>query len=281
MACSAADPSATHDDGASVAGQASALQAGGKRYRAVHRVSAAPSLRTQAATNAHLTYRGGPVLPNVQVVTVFWNNKVQFQKELDTFYGEITSSAYYDWLTEYNTSTQTIGHGKLLASHVDTGAPTQTALTDADVQNEVGRLIDEKKVPAPNENTLYMVHFPPGVSIDDSCVTFCAYHGSFDHNGARVAYGVMPDQGGSCDGGCGTATQMVDNTTQVSSHELIEATTDPAVGESNLAWYDDSNGEIGDICVGGLGTVKTASGTKTVQTEWSNKHNKCMTTATE
>jgi len=39
----------------------------------------------------------------------------------------------------------------------------------------------------------------------------------------------------------------------VASHELVEATTDPAAGLATtfappLAWYDRAFGEIGDIC---------------------------------
>jgi hypothetical protein len=275
-ACSAAGPA---DDG--TAGSAAAVSTGAARpdHRVVMRKRGVERTapRVHDAISAQLTYRGGPVLANTEVVTIFWNDKVQFQDKLNTFYGEVTKSPYWEWLSEYNTKDQKIGHGKLLASFVDTGAPSATAITDQDVQNEVSRLIDAGSIPTPDGNTLYMVHFPPGLSIDDSCTTWCAYHSSFTKGDKFVAYGVMPDQGGACDGGCGTATKLEDNTTMVSSHELVEATTDADVGNNNLAWYDDTNGEIGDICVGTLGTVTTAAGTLTVQNEWSNAKGACIT----
>src|SRR5690349_11548442 len=68
-------------------------------------------VRKEAAAAAHLTYRGGPVLQNVRVVTVYWQNN-QFASNLNTYYGAVTNSAYYDWLSEYDTTnpTQHIGH---------------------------------------------------------------------------------------------------------------------------------------------------------------------------
>jgi hypothetical protein len=275
-ACSAAGPAASHDE--------SALSAPAAHpYKVMKKHFASPAVAPQrsdtpAPSGAQLTYRGGPVLGNVDVVTVFWDGKVQFQEKLNTFYNEVTQSPYYDWLSEYNTESQKIGHGKLLASFVDKSAPSSQQITDADVQTELTKLIDAGSIPKPSKNTLYMVHFPPGLSIDDSCTTWCAYHSSFMYKNQFAAYGVMPDQGGACDGGCGTAMNLGDNTTMVSSHELVEATTDADVGSNNLAWYDDTNGEIGDICVGNGGTVMTPSGMMTVQREWSNQKNDCITT---
>jgi len=50
---------------------------------------------------------------------------------------------------------------------------------------------------------------------------------------------------------------------------VFEAITDPIPGEG---WYDDANGEIGDICAWQTKRL----GNYTVQLEWSNKANKCM-----
>jgi hypothetical protein len=64
----------------------------------------------------------------------------------------------------------------------------------------------------------------------------------------NVNYGVIPDQGGSCAGGCGANAQRVNHVFSVSSHELIEATTDPAVGLATVfgpttswRWRGDSS----------------------------------------
>jgi hypothetical protein len=111
-----------------------------------------------------------------------------------------------------------------------------------------------------------------------SCVQFCAYHGTFVRNGVNVNYGVVPDIGQSgCNGGCGGST-VTNNTNSVASHELVEATTDPAVGLATvfgppLGWYDQvDNGEIGDICNAQQGTTAGF----VVQKEWSNAAHACV-----
>lgn len=70
----------------------------------------------------------------------------------------------------------------------------------------------------------------------------------------------MPYPG--CDG-CLGGLPTFNALTSTSSHELCEAITDPIPGQG---WYDDANGEIGDICA-----WKTKQlGNDTVQLEWSN-----------
>jgi hypothetical protein len=53
---------------------------------------------------------------------------------------------------------------------------------------------------------------------------------------------VMPYPGCS---GCTGSFSVFDALTSTSSHELCEAITDAVPG---TGWYDDVNGEIGDIC---------------------------------
>ncbi len=235
-----------------------------------------------APAGAHLTYFGGPVISNVKVYSVFWNSSVPNQASLNSFYSTITGSAYLSWLSEYNTSTQTIGLGSLGGSVVDTGAPTGSTITDTQIQAELSRLMAAGQLPANNANNLYMIHFPAGVTIKQgtstSCVQFCAYHGTYVRGGQNAYYGVIPDLSGGCASGCGSNTKL-NNTTSVASHEMIEAITDPAVGLAQnlaapLAWYDNTNGEIGDICNGQQGTVSGF----TIQLEYSNALNACIAT---
>jgi hypothetical protein len=81
-----------------------------------------------------------------------------------------------------------------------------------------------------------------------------------------VFYAVMPYPGCT---GCTGDLAAFDALTSTSSHELCEAITDPIPG---LGWYDDTNGEIGDICA--WQTRKL--GAYTVQLEWSNKASACV-----
>src|SRR5487761_486460 len=96
-----------------------------------------------------------------------------------------------------------------------------------------------------------------------SCSTFCGYHS--DING-QIFYAVMPYP--DCTGCTGSLT-VLDALTSTTSHELCEAITDPVPGQG---WYDDTNGEIGDICA--WQTKKL--GAYTVQLEWSNQAGRCI-----
>jgi hypothetical protein len=75
---------------------------------------------------------------------------------------------------------------------------------------------------------------------------------------------------GDCSGRRALASQITERAlTSTSSHELCEAITDAVPG---TGWYDDANGEIGDICA-----WKTKPlGGYTVQLEWSNKAGQCV-----
>jgi hypothetical protein len=254
-----------------------------------------PGERTpqSAPAGAKLTYYGGPVIPNVKIVMVTWGAKTSITSEaaLEGFYTGVTNSPYMDWLSEYNTSTQSIGRGTFAGAYADASPiPSTATIDDSQIQTELKRLIANGTVPAPDANTLYMFHFPPGKTItqggSSSCSYFCAYHGTAipASGSGYLYYGVLPDQGGGCAGGCGSDPVAFNNLTSVTSHEMIEAVTDAAVGQaasyaSPLAWYDQTNGEIGDICNAQQGTVLGGNGTTyTVQLEFSNSANNCIAT---
>jgi hypothetical protein len=233
-----------------------------------------------APAGALLRNFGGPLLKNISVHPVFWNSSTQFQSNLNAFYNAVTASPLWSMLTQYG-----IGNGSGVAGIVD--SKTTTSVTDSAIHTELNNLFAAGRLPLPNSNNYYPVHFPSGVSITSpdgskSCVVFCAYHGTYVRNGVNVNYGVIPDQGGGCAGGCGNNSQRVNNLDSVTSHELIEATTDPAVGLATvigapLAWYDPTNGEIGDICNGQQGTTVGRDGlTYVIQLEFSNSARNCV-----
>ncbi|NNN06168.1 MAG: hypothetical protein HKL90_09740 [Elusimicrobia bacterium] len=233
-----------------------------------------------------LQYYGGPLLGAVKIQLVFWNPAVAYQDKLPGFYSAITQSPYFDWLSEYNVPGASLGRGSYLGAYTDSVTNPTGKIEDTDVQAELSSLIAKKAVPKPDANTLYMIYFPPGVNIDmsgsGSCQVFCAYHSSFAQGGREINYGVIPDQGGACAGGCGGDPSQFNNETSVSSHEMMEAVTDPAVGlvtgntpQAPLGWYDGTNGEIGDIC----NAEQAKVGAYTVQREWSNARGLCVASA--
>jgi hypothetical protein len=158
------------------------------------------------------------------------------------------------------------------ASNKHAAGSTSTTLQDADVQNLIDANITSL-LPAPDANTLYCVFFPTGVTIqfgtDASCTTFCGYHNSFvDSNGNTIRYAALPFP--DCAGCLGGMTAK-DALTSVTTHEIAEAVTDAAADGSG--WYDQANGEIGDICAW---MTKLDAAGNTVQLLWSNAANNCI-----
>ena len=260
-----------------------------------------------APFGAHLQYFGGKVVSNIQVVQVLWGAGSYAPEvtstgspSLASFYDGVLNSPYVDWLTEYNTASQTIGRGTFAgqAAIVPAAANNGAFITDAQIQAELSAQIQAGTLPAPihdasgGPSTYYAVFFPHGKTISLggalSCQTFCAYHGTIANAGGKgeITYGVHPDfqSGSGCELGCGAAATAFGDLTQVASHELIETITDPEVGLAPfigppLAWYDPAFGEIGDICNNQNGQVVGGDGvTYDVQREFSNAVGDCIVT---
>jgi hypothetical protein len=265
-----------------------------------------------APAGAHLSYFGGPIISNVQVIQVLYgsgsyNSQVagSTSPTMGQFYGDITgsNSGLMSLLQQYNTNIsggtgQVFGFGTFggLFQIVPAAGNNGSTITDTQIQSELLAQINGGHLPAPvndslgNPNTLYMIFFPPGKTISqggsNSCVAggFCAYHGTTSStlNSKHVLYGVMPDMqaGSGCSTGCGSST-VFGNYTSVTSHELTEALTDADVGIATtfaapLAWYDQTNGEIGDICNGQQGNYTANGTTYVIQLEFSNSANNCV-----
>lgn len=226
----------------------------------------------KAATPPMLTYRGGPLIGAVEVFTVFWGSAWSAAPQngmiaqLNAFFDFILTSPLIDQLAEYNAGGITIGHGRRSGT-ITIAAKMPKSVTDTAIQAFLKQQIAAGKLPKTTANTLYFVYLPPGVRVvmggSSSCQSFCGYHNSI---ATTVFYGVMPYPG--CQG-CVGSIALFDALTSTTSHELCEAVTDPIPGQG---WYDDANGEIGDICA--WQTKKL--GAYTVQLEWSNKAGACI-----
>ncbi|KAJ3335679.1 hypothetical protein HDU91_002076 [Kappamyces sp. JEL0680] len=192
-----------------------------------------------APSGAKLKYNGGPVIANVEVFVIYWGgkSKVNFSgSQIEGFYTGVTQSSWFASMYQYSTPSTTIGAGSFTGSYDYSSAATGT-ITDDTIQSTLKSLISSGKIPKPNANTYYAIHFAPGIEITQSdgsasCQVFCAYHGTIagSTSSGYYQYGIMPDQGGSCAGGCGSSSSTFNNLCSVSSHELAEMVTDPGVG---------------------------------------------------
>lgn len=250
-----------------------------------------------ASTAENLKYYGGPVISNVRVITVFWGPNVnsQIQKDIGSFYTAIVNSTHMDWLSQYGTyrpavdgragTNQSIGRGSYAGEFTITPLNPKKVLGDEEIQAELEFQISQNVLPLADSNSLYMIYFPAGVTISiegmKSCEAFCAYHEGFNSQvHGNVYYGVMPDlTSGGCQFGCGSSSSVFDSATAVSSHELIEAVTDPfpTPGDKPAypqAWNTSNGSEIADLCPASA-TVKSSTRSFVISKEWDNSTKSC------
>ncbi len=238
---------------------------------------AGPQDKTPAA---QLTYHGGPLLTNVQVVLVFWgatwtqSAQSPLIHQLNQFFDFILTSAYINLLAEYSAPGQAVGHGSRIGTFTIADSEPGGGMgrvTDAEIQQSLKNWIANGTISPTSNNTLYFVYLAPNIISFDgfgfqSCADIdgiCGYHNQIDKS---IFYAVVPFV--TC-AGCSFG-QMIDTFTKISSHLLCEAIIDPC----SDAWFDDTapNNEIGDIC---NATVQKF-GDFTIQAEWSNGANACL-----
>jgi hypothetical protein len=128
------------------------------------------------------------------------------------------------------------------------------------IRQQVQAFVSNGNLKTPDANRLFVVYVEPGVAImndhdqnSTSIKDFLGYHGAFagrDRLGyaADIHYAVIAYPGGynftSQRNGLPSDFAQL---TEVTSHELAEAVTDPNVNYKTLGWYDPQRGEIGDI----------------------------------
>ncbi len=219
--------------------------------------------------SALMTYHGGSVLTTNKTMAVFWGSQwsaTSFQGDkvtgLDSFFSGMSGSKIEGVASEYSgiqNSSQYLGHTFDLSA-APNGAPTtsQAVAEACKVTNN-----------APDPSAIYFLYTSTGAGH----VSYCAWH-SYGNcsNGAAVQVAYMPNIDGLA--GCDpqdtwtTHSQGLAALANVTSHEMIEAITDPRNG----GWYDGAGSEIGDKCAWSFHSVETlANGSQwKLQMEWSN-----------
>jgi hypothetical protein len=205
----------------------------------------------------NLQYHGGPLLERVRVATLFWGpswRQDQKQRQLGDYLNGFFQDLFADGrfmanLAQYSAGGYQINNGAFAATATDE-QPPPTRVRDSQIRSEIRAQIAAGQLPLPDANTLYFVFTPPHVVVDngtgeDSEHDFLGYHSyAFAFQESEFAYAVIPynDQNEIEPGNPHLMTDVV-------SHELAEAVTDPQVNEATLGWYDDHNGEVSDITV--------------------------------
>jgi hypothetical protein len=215
----------------------------------------------------NITYGGGPVLTNVNVIPIFWGSQWKNDPTLNSyangiynFFKTILSSCVIDLLSQdYSVNGQAIQNGTVETPIIinDSEYPpfhsVPSTLDDSAIQFYITSWSWAATIiPAPGPQTLYFIYTPPGTTVtapsEQSCVNMCGYHANVLWGVASPIsfyYAVIPYP--SC-GGCSNNLGDFNALTFLSSHELCESITDPDwLGQNG--WFDRSTlKEIGDIC---------------------------------
>jgi hypothetical protein len=188
---------------------------------------------------------GGGVLATPKVVPIVFAGDSAMQSQLETFLAKLASSQYWSATTaEYGVGSLAVG-----ATIVSTDSPptTEAALGPWLVAHLDGTHPDW---PAFNASTIYTVFLPFGVTFQShlgtSCASFGGYHAELaGAHGEKIVYALVP----RCDD--------IDALTRTTSHELVEAATDPLLSTNgayqlldsdHAIWRRKPGAELGDMC---------------------------------
>jgi Big-like domain-containing protein len=292
-----AEPTRSQDD--------SALSALPEIVQRIHFTPPQGAAQQAADAGTQVTYHGGAVISNVEVVGVLYGAGSYMPEVVSTagrsmssFYQDVLNSPYVDWLDdEYNTvsptgtrTNQHIGRGtfKGLFSITPSAANSGATISVGQAMLEIVSQVKSGNLPRPSvdnkgyRNTYYAIFFPPEKTLQGQCTTFCAAHSyiGVSEGGSVSEYyiGFHPDLRRACPAnGCGGGSTFFDYFAVGAAHELLETITDPGL----QGWFSDNvgviHGEIADFCGGGKILVSDG-GIYNVSKTWSNSAQRCQVT---
>jgi hypothetical protein len=198
---------------------------------------------------------GGPIMSAQKIVPVFFSGDDDATvAQIRDFLGKIQSSSYFATAgAEYGVGAAT------LLPEIDLAEAAATSTTDGEIEQWLQAKLQagDGVFPAPDGNTIYVMFYPTSTTIDlvgfgTSCQAFGGYHAdTMLGDGTIATYAVIPrcaaEQGFSA----------MDLLTTSTSHELLEAATDPE--PANDPAYDELDdahfyvelallSEVGDLC---------------------------------
>ena len=188
----------------------------------------------------------GGVLAAPNVVPIFFANDA-LQPEIESLIQQVPGSTYWSALqTEYGVGPLTYTPAIVLGD-----APPASA-TDQQVAAFIAGKIDgDPTWPPLAPGNIYFIYYPDTTTLSTgpefSCTSFGGYH-SYGQtaNTARFVFAVAAR--------CPDALSLIDDATLTTTHELVEASTDPFIDAysqmdlDHVAWGLFPGAEAGDLC---------------------------------
>ncbi|MCE9578700.1 MAG: hypothetical protein K8W52_36585 [Deltaproteobacteria bacterium] len=224
---------------------------------------------------------GGPVLAHPVVVPIFFAGDEDMQAMVEPFLAALPGSDYWAATTrEYG-----IGDLRVGPTIVASEAPPTTG---DELEAWLRTMLDGAHPgwPAPTADAIYTVYLPAGATLTSSfgtsCVGFGGYHGEIAIGDTKVAYALVA----RCQS---SVTSDLDFATMLTSHELVEAASDPyyRTAPAYLGFDDDyavwsvfEGVELSDLCEDDRAEV-VHLGAYPVERSWSNRsmregHSPCV-----
>jgi hypothetical protein len=228
---------------------------------------------------------GGRVLRHPHVVPITFDGDGN-RDDLEDFAASFGCTSYWRAIGEEYGVHEATGGAPI---HVAEAPPAKT--TDKGIETWLrGKLVGKTEGwEQPTPETIYAVYYSSDTVVKlgtlESCNGFGGFHKSFTMpDGSDVSYAVMMDCSGS-----------IDDLTSVSSHELIEASTDPVpygapaysgADDDHAAYWFRTGGEVSDLCEtqDRGGQYSPSDYPFVVQRSWSNRaalagHDPCVPAA--
>ncbi len=257
-----------------------------------YRMAGSPSDERQGSPP--LVDHGGPIMHKEVSYAIFWDpSQLQdgtptqginrkYKKLISKYFGNTNGSALFHNNVQYTSQGSVPKRTAFAQAWVDTTPfPTghcsysdvgSNCVTDADIQ---ARVVADAAAHGISSSTsdMFFVFTPEneGSCFDSGCSApayeyYCAYHGNIPNAGGNLIYANMPfptvKSGNNCYYAPGGKQQFpsgdvnADAVLNVTSHEQIEAITDPLLN----AWYDAAGYEIGDECAWDFGSTLADGG---------------------
>jgi hypothetical protein len=214
---------------------------------------------------------GGVVLTAPKFQPIFFTGDSAMQAQIEDFGRMLAGSTYWhDTTSEYG-----VGDITLLPTIVSTD-PVPT--TDTALNAWIVAQLDGTHTAwgTPDQNTIYSVFLPEGAVLQspfgNSCQAYGAYHDELaGTQGEHIVYALMP----RCNPGPSALAELTAST----SHELVEAATDPNVettaafgyvDDDHAIWGFTPGAETGDFCEYLDNAYRPLVGSFIVQRTWSN-----------